>query len=42
MKAIRFTVILAIAMAALGAALGAYLFAPAQPRLTTTDEGHRG
>lgn len=42
MKALRFTLILAFLALACGMALGALIFAPAQPRLTTTDEGHRG
>lgn len=33
---------LIFAAAALGAAVAATLLAPAQPRFTTTDEGHRG
>lgn len=41
MKA-RSTLILIIASAALGAAVWATVIAPAQPRIFTTMEGHRG
>ena len=42
MKTVRFTITLAIAALACGLAVGVLLFAPAQPRITLTDEGHRG
>lgn len=42
MKALRFTLILALSALACGMAVGVLIFAPAQPRFTSTDQGHRG